>query len=44
VGYSYTEYHGYELSNLLKMADASMYGEKQEHYKVNKNYRTNLSV
>lgn len=39
VGFSYTEYHGYDLSELLKMADNSMYGEKQEHYKVNKNYR-----
>lgn len=32
VGFSYTEYHGYDLSELLKMADNSMYGEKQEHY------------
>ena len=39
VGFSYTEYHGYDLSELLKMADNSMYGEKQEHYKVNKNNR-----
>jgi diguanylate cyclase (GGDEF)-like protein len=33
VGFSFTECHGYELSKLLKMADNSMYGEKEEHYK-----------
>lgn len=33
VGFSYTEYHGYNLVELLKMADNSMYGEKQERYK-----------
>jgi len=33
VGFSYTEYHGYDLAELLKTADNSMYGEKQEHYK-----------
>lgn len=33
VGFSYTEYHGYDLAELLKIADNSMYGEKQEHYK-----------
>ena len=39
VGFAYTEYHGYDLAELLKMADNSMFGEKQEHYKVNENYR-----
>jgi diguanylate cyclase (GGDEF)-like protein len=43
VGFSYTEYHGYRLSELLKMADNSMYGEKQEHYNNNQNYRANIS-
>jgi diguanylate cyclase (GGDEF)-like protein len=33
VGFSYTEYHGYDLTELLRVADNSMYGEKQEHYK-----------
>lgn len=32
VGFSFTEYHGYELSKLLKQADNSMFGEKEEHY------------
>jgi diguanylate cyclase (GGDEF)-like protein len=35
VGFSYTEYHGYKLSELVKMADNSMYGEKQDHHKNN---------
>lgn len=35
VGFSFTKLHGYQLSKLLKMADHSMYGEKQEHYKNN---------
>jgi diguanylate cyclase (GGDEF)-like protein len=34
VGFSYTEYHGHDLAELLKIADNSMYGEKQEHYKT----------
>ena len=33
IGFSYTEYHDYNLLELLKVADNSMYGEKQEHYK-----------
>lgn len=33
VGFSFTEYHDYDLSKLVKMADNSMYGEKEEHYK-----------
>ena len=36
VGFSFTEYHGYKLTKLLKMADSSMYGEKQQHYNNNK--------
>ena len=39
VGFSFTEYHGYQLAKLLKMADNSMYGEKQEHYKTSNMYR-----
>jgi len=39
VGFSFTEYHGYQLSKLLKMADNSMYGEKQEHYKNDEQLR-----
>jgi len=34
VGFSYTEYHGYNLSELLKVADKSMYGEKKQHYTI----------
>lgn len=34
IGFSYSEYHGYDLVELLKVADNSMYGEKQEHYKT----------
>jgi diguanylate cyclase (GGDEF)-like protein len=33
IGFSYTEYYDYNLLQLLKVADNSMYGEKQEHYK-----------
>jgi diguanylate cyclase (GGDEF)-like protein len=40
VGFSYTEYHGYDLAKLIKMADNSMYGEKQEFYHKNINLRT----
>ena len=39
IGFSFTEFHGYSLEQLLKTADNSMYGEKQEHYKSNVNYR-----
>jgi diguanylate cyclase (GGDEF)-like protein len=39
VGFSYTEYHGYDLAKLIKITDNSMYGEKQDHYKNNINYR-----
>jgi len=44
VGFSYTEYHGYELSNLLKAADASMYGEKQDHHNKSKGHRAELYI
>lgn len=33
VGFSYTAIHGYDFDDLLKVADDSMYGEKQSHYK-----------
>jgi len=39
VGFSFTEYHGYQLAKLLKMADNSMYGEKQEHHKASNTFR-----
>lgn len=32
VGFAYSEYHGYALADLMKAADNSMYGEKQQHY------------
>ncbi|MEH6449171.1 MAG: sensor domain-containing diguanylate cyclase [Oleispira sp.] len=35
VGFSYTEYHGYNLFELLKVADKSMYGEKKQHHTNN---------
>lgn len=33
VGFSFTLQHGYDLQTLLKVADNSMYGEKNFHYK-----------
>jgi len=39
IGFSFSEFHGYELSGLLKIADNSMYGEKQDHYKTNAPFR-----
>ncbi len=32
VGFAYTAIHGYDFEDLLKVADDSMYGEKQSHY------------
>lgn len=39
IGFAYSEFHGYELNALLKVADNSMYGEKQDHYKEHQAYR-----
>jgi diguanylate cyclase (GGDEF)-like protein len=33
IGFAYTEYNDYHLLELLKVADNSMYGEKQDHYR-----------
>jgi len=32
VGFAYTAIHGYDFEDLLKVADDSMYGEKQSYY------------
>ena len=39
IGFAYSEFHGYELAGLLKTADSSMYGEKNDHYKTHQSYR-----